>query len=304
MTVRSQRNKAAIKGGWMATAAILAAVVASTAVAQTSRLSLSERVARLEQQADGGNSGGSVDLLNRITQLQGEVQSLRNQVEQQNHEIELLKQQLRDQYVALDTRLNRLEGGATAAPSTGSASTIQELPPDPRVPNASSQLQMEEPEVAQPPQEASTAMPLTDSTPASTDTVAAPQADEQSVYDAAFESLKNGQYAESARRFQAFLHDYPDGQLAPNAQYWLGESYYVTQNYQVALDAFRDLLRRFPNSAKAPDALLKVGYCHYELRQWQDAESVLSQVIEQYPDTTVARLAQGRLRALRLENRQ
>jgi TolA-binding protein len=77
----------------------------------------------------------------------------------------------------------------------------------------------------------------------------------------------------------------------------------VTQNYQIALEAFQRLLSRFPSSNKAPDALLKVGYCHYELRQWPQAESTLNQVVQQYPDTTVARLAQGRLRALRLENR-
>ena len=47
-----------------------------------------------------------------------------------------------------------------------------------------------------------------------------------------------------------------------------------------------------------------MGYCYYELRDWERAESVLQQVVQQYPDTTVARLAQGRLRALALENRQ
>ena len=52
-----------------------------------------------------------------------------------------------------------------------------------------------------------------------------------------------------------------------------------------------------------PDALLKVGYCHYELHNWDLAESTLNRVIQRYPDSTVARLAQGRLRALRLENR-
>jgi tol-pal system protein YbgF len=97
---------------------------------------------------------------------------------------------------------------------------------------------------------------------------------------------------------------FPDGDYAPNAQYWLGESYYVTQNYGIALDAFQALLRRFPNSSKAPDALLKLGYCQYELRQWDEAEATLNRVMQQYPDTTVARLAQGRLRAMRLESRR
>ena len=77
----------------------------------------------------------------------------------------------------------------------------------------------------------------------------------------------------------------------------------MTQNYPISLDTFGKLLAQFPNSQKAPDALLKVGYCQYEMKQWDQAESTLNQVVQKYPDTTVARLAQGRLRALKLEGR-
>jgi TolA-binding protein len=86
--------------------------------------------------------------------------------------------------------------------------------------------------------------------------------------------------------------------------YWLGESYYVTQNYRPALETFSDLMKRFPQSSKAPDSLLKIGYAHYELHEWPQAERALNDVIGRYPDTTVARLAQGRLRALRLEGQR
>ena len=50
--------------------------------------------------------------------------------------------------------------------------------------------------------------------------------------------------------------------------------------------------------------MLKVGYCQYEMKQWDQAEATLNQVVQKYPDTTVARLAQGRLRALKLEGRR
>ena len=125
------------KAGWLATVALVAIVAASPVLAQSSRLSLSERVARLEQQADGNNASDSkpVDLLNRISQLQTEVQTLRNQVEQQGHQIELLKQQNRDQYLAIDSRLTRLEGGVPAAAADGSPLREQDIQP---VPPASS----------------------------------------------------------------------------------------------------------------------------------------------------------------------
>ncbi|MBN8482045.1 MAG: tol-pal system protein YbgF, partial [Xanthomonadales bacterium] len=134
--------------------------------------------------------------------------------------------------------------------------------------------------------------------------VSSDPAAEKRAYDEAFMALKDGRYAESARRFQSFTSQYPDSDLAGNAYYWLGESYYVTQNYRVALETFDTLLARFPSNQKAPDALLKTGYCQYELKQWDAAERTLTDVTTRYPETTVARLAQGRLRALRLETRR
>ena len=130
---------------------------------------------------------------------------------------------------------------------------------------------------------------------------AAPAEDPKAAYDAAFGALKDGRYAEAARRFQTFIQQHPNDDLTPNAYYWLGESYYVTQNYPISQDTFRKLLAQYPNSQKAPDALLKVGYCQYEQKQWAQAETTLNQVVQQYPNTMVANLAQGRLRALKLE---
>lgn len=294
--------------------AVLATAVAFSVSAQSSRLSLAERVARLEQdQAQGNTSEQTLELLNRINQLQSEVQSLRGLVEQQGFEIESLKKRSRDQYLDLDSRIGRLEGNPLAPDPAavaeqgvtlpGNAAPLAEAP----TPNVTTPtpVRMEEPELRAPLDTPSQTSGLAgaEAGAAGAETMANP-ADERRMYESAFDALKEGRYAEAARRFQGFLNTYPNGEFAPNAHYWLGESYYVTQNYQIALDSFRTLLSQFPNSSKAPDALLKVGYCQYELRQWAEAEATLNQVVERYPDSTVSRLAQGRLRALRLENRQ
>lgn len=280
------------------------ATASSMAQAQQGRQSLSERVQRLEAQASNGQQ--NVELLNRITELQAEVQSLRGQLEEQSFKIQELEKRNRDQYVDLDSRIARIESGqaGTGQPLLDPAATPPMTGADPAAPG-SADIVMEAPDVRPPVDaglESSGAAGMLDA-PATGETIVDPAA-ERAAYESAFDSLKNGQYAEAARRFQSFLQQYPSGDYSPNAQYWLGESYYVTQNYQIALDAFQRLLSQFPSSNKAPDALLKVGYCHYELKQWTQAESTLNQVVQQYPDTTVSRLAQGRLRALRLENRQ
>jgi tol-pal system protein YbgF len=303
------RNILRAVGAAALVAAASSSVLVSSAHAQSGRLSLADRVARLEQQAQGGQS--TVDLLNRITELQAEVQTLRGLVEQQSFKIQELEKRNRDQYVDLDGRLARLESGQAGAgaplldpeatPPPANPDTVPAL--DGSVPPTDAgQPVFEEPELQAPIDAGTQTTPSAPTEPGVIESTANP-ADERALYESAFDSLKEGRYAEAARRFQTFLDQYPSGEYSPNAQYWLGESYYVTQNYQIALESFQRLLGQFPSSNKAPDALLKVGYCHYELKQWPQAESTLNQVVQQYPDTTVARLAQGRLRALRLENR-
>lgn len=298
--------------GCLATATLWVAV-AAPAAAQGSRLSLADRVARLEQQQSGGDQAqANIQLLNRISELQAEIASLRGMVEQQAFEIEALSKRNRDQYLDLDSRIGRIEGGVSASPNgtpagdagSASAAAVEEIALGGSTAPATTEF--EEPEVRAPVEGlvGTAALGGSDTAPAAIESVRGNPEDERRSYDAAFDELKEGRYAEAARRFNSFLQMYPDGDYAPNAQYWLGESYYVTQNYEIALEAFQTLLRRFPNSTKAPDGLLKLGYCQYELRQWNEAEATLNRVMQQYPDTTVARLAQGRLRAMRLEDRR
>ena len=125
-------------------------------------------------------------------------------------------------------------------------------------------------------------------------------ADESSSYTFAFDALKGGDYAESARRFRDFLGMFPSGQYAPNAMYWLGESYYVTQNYALASEQFQGLLDRYPRHDKAAGALLKLGLSQYGLKQYDAADASLRAVMQRYPGSDVARTADDRLRALEI----
>jgi tol-pal system protein YbgF len=281
------------------TAAFVAAVAFFSVIpapsAHAQRMSLAERVDRLEQQQN--TAQGSVDLVNRINDLQSQVQALQGQNEELKHQIDLLKQQNKDVQADFDSRIARLEGRAPAAGPNNSASTGTQL----------QDMQLGTPGPANAPPTRDAPPPARDVPPPAnvppSNAPPANPADEKAAYDQAFGALKDGRYAESARAFQSFISQYPTSELTPNAYYWLGESYYVTQNYPVSLDTFNKLLGQYPNSQKAPAALLKVGYCQYELRQWDSAEATLNQVVQKYPGTQEANLAQGRLRALRLERK-
>ncbi len=125
-----------------------------------------------------------------------------------------------------------------------------------------------------------------------------PSGSDRDNYQAAFELLKEQRYEPAVMAFQQFLVSYPDSQLADNAQYWLAESYYVTLQYDLALDEFEKVINNYATSRKVPDALLKVGYCNYELQRWNAARRALGKVQADYPDTTAARLAEQRLKRM------
>jgi tol-pal system protein YbgF len=265
------------------------ALLAVSGSAMAQRVSLADRVSALERQnaaATGQAGQANVELLNRLTQVQSEVQALRNQVEQLQKENAELRQSNKNRYQDLDGRLQRLEGGAPAgsssigatAPGPAPGGLVNRLPPGAAPPS---------PVLVGPAGPAGPVDP----------------AGERVAYDSAFASLRAGDYVTSARAFQAYLRDYPDGALAPNAWYWLGESYYVTQNYPIALQSFDTLLQRFPGATKAPDAMLKRGFALIELGQTGPGTAALERLVGEYPGSDAARLAASRLRTLQLQGR-
>jgi len=216
----------------------------------------------------------------------------------QTIQLENLSNRQRDQYLDLDQRITGMRGTSAgpvvtnrAATTAGTYNTSAEVGPV---------VRQDVPEVR----------PALD-TPSSVTGIATPDTQaremaespqsEKAAYDQAFQSLKDLKYAVAAEQFLTFVRQYPNSEYADNAQYWLGESYYVTRNYDIALEAFQGLLSNYPDSPKIADGLLKIGYTHYELKQWDQARAALVQVQEQYPDTTLARLAASRLRSMKLE---
>ncbi len=258
--------------------AVAALLVASPAFAQ--RASLGERVAALEAQA--ANNQGNVDLLNQVTALREELRALRGQVEELQQQNKVLETTVRNQYLDVDDRLNTLEGGTSRPAPDADAS--QAAAQSPQAPAAAPTPAVE------------------DKAPAvfGDAGLLANAADERSAYEAAFAVLRAGDYEGATGMFNEFLRLYPSGAYAPNATYWLGESYYAIQDYAGAQARFQALLDRWPTHDKAPGALLKVGLSQYGQRDLVAAEATLLRVAEQYPGTDAARTADDRLRSIRL----
>ncbi|KQZ71257.1 tol-pal system protein [Rhodanobacter sp. Root561] len=270
--------------------AIASAVLfAFPAFAQDSRLSLADRVARLEQQAQNKDQSGT-GMVNQMQQLQAQVQQLQGQVEELQHQLQTLDDKNKAQYTDLDARLGRLEsGGAGAAPGAGNPAAAAAAAGSPAA-GASANVP------------AAAAAGNAPAVAASAAVAAGDPAAAQAAYDVAFKAIRGGNYVEASREFRSFIQQFPNHPLVPNAWYWLGESYYATTNYPVALESFQQLLSQFPQSDKAPDALLKVGYSQLELKKSDEARATLTQVTTEYPGSKAASLAKERLQRLQLQS--
>jgi tol-pal system protein YbgF len=121
---------------------------------------------------------------------------------------------------------------------------------------------------------------------------------EQATYDLAMAALRAGNYDKAAAAFREVVTNYPTGDLASNAQFWIGESYYTKGDLENAVTAYRKVLADWPASRKAPDALVKLGFSLSDLKRTAEARNTLEDVIRKYPGTTAAQLAADRLKRL------
>ena len=225
---------------------------------------LDARITRIERIV-----ANQVEAAQHLDEVQGNVRQLRGRLEELEHGNEALAKQQRDLYADLDKRLAAAAGGAVAAGAAAGSATGE------------------------------TAAQGGAATPAAAAGAAAgnaPSSVEQAVYTQAFDALKAGSYSVAITGFKDFLGTYPASPLAENAQYWLGEAYYVNHDYEAAAGAFRAVLKKWPDSRKAPDALLKLGYTQYAQKQYSAARATLTEVTRKYPGSDSAKLAAERLR--------
>ncbi len=254
-----------------------------------------------------------VELAQHLDALQTDVRQLRGRVEELEYKQEGMRKQERDLYKDLDKRIAALGGGS--ANSQGSASSQDSFSRERSAssPGSSSDTGSGSSGGENSRSTAATgagaaagaagsgsgpganAGPASGSAAGDTSPASGGSSEEQAVYAQSFDALKAGSYSVAITGFKDFLANYPSSPLAENAQYWLGEAYYVTHDLDGAAAAFRNVVQKWPDSRKTPDALLKLGYTQLEQKKTAEGRTTLSQVVQKYPGTDAARLANEKL---------
>lgn len=242
----------------------------------------------------------------RLNQLEDQIRQLTGRLEELTHQINQVRQGQERAQRDTEFRLTELErGGRSAEPAQGEAPRAAAEPPrappePPRRPAAHSRRPHDRATAARPGPRDRAARPWHDDRPPSAapppptprppqeQTAAAPRAPQpeatlpagapQQQYDQAFALLARADYDGAERALKGFLRQHPNDNLAGNAQYWLGETYYVRQDYQNAAIAFGEGFQRYPKNAKSPDNLLKLGMSLAQLNRKPEACAALGRL--------------------------
>ena len=287
---------------WVAVMIVGLVMLGTVGEANAQSAQYEKRLQRLERLL---GSKSLLQMFQTVESLKQEVRTLRGKLEVQGNELKKLRREQKSQYQDVDKRLQEVaEAQASRVaqsadrPSTdqgpgqeNAAAGAAENEPGPTRGSASSAGGSDRMAAVSPGTQTGSdgASGLADSDALS----------EQRAYKEAFSLLKAGKYDDAIGAFNGFLANYGQGEFADNAQFWLGETYYVTQRYEPALSEFQKLLARYPNSKKRTHAMLKIGYVHDELGHTNEAREALTKLTEQYPNTTAAGLARKRLQRLR-----
>ncbi|MFA7292607.1 MAG: tol-pal system protein YbgF [Rhodocyclaceae bacterium] len=204
-------------------------------------------------------SRAQLDLSNQLEALKAEMSRLRGQVETLTYELETTKKRQQDFYIDLDGRLRKFEpGSGTETKAAGDSAAASAGPAGPN----------------------KTADP----------------AAEAREYEAALNLFKAGKYKDSAAAFDNFVKKHPESDLAPSAQYWLGNSHYGLRDCKKAIEAQKVVVARWGSHPKAPDAMLNISTCQQEQGDTKGAKQTLEMLASKYPGTPSGDAAAKRLK--------
>jgi tol-pal system protein YbgF len=250
--------------------------------------------------ADSGSSAVTAEI--RMDQLEAQMRTLTGTLEEQTYNIDQLKIRLDKLVSDVDLRLTALEhpdAGGSAAAASGAQANAAPAPSAAPPARAAGTDQPTPPAGAgaNPDAPASASGTLGTLSTGSGAQVASrmpakpgggplPSGSAQDQYNYAFGLLRQADYPGAEEALRAFVQRYPNDALAGNAQYWLGETFYVRKDYNNAAAAFAEGYRKYPQSGKGADSLLKLGLSLSNVGQKKEACLTLGQLNHDFPNAS------------------
>ncbi|MDX6750994.1 tol-pal system protein YbgF [Geminicoccaceae bacterium 1502E] len=210
----------------------------------------------------------------RVMQLEEELRRMRGRIEELEYEQRRLQGRYDQLLGDVDRRLSAVDGSRAAPAATPAQPGTQPPARATAAAPGSNSLGTLPGNAATPPQQQARVTPVEGA---------------QARYDQALTLLQTGNWQGAEQIFQSFLADYPEDRLAPNASYWLGETYYFSKDYQKAAATFARNYQAYGGEAtKAPDNLLKLGMSLNALGDKEKACQTYSELDKRHPGAPAA----------------
>jgi len=268
----------------------------------------------IAQAGPGGNNMAGFQL--RLDDIESQMRDMNGRMEELNYRVNQLNDRLDKFSSDLDFRLSNAAppgaaGGSPAAaapPPSGDAPITLTPPPqsagDPsRAPSVSGNLgtlPLGSSQSASVPPGGNPSSGQNNGMSVRSDQ-ALPEGTPDEQYKYAFALLTQSDYPGAERALTAFLAAHPNHALAGNAQYWLGETYYVRNDFNQAARAFAIGFQKYPKNAKGPDNLLKLGLSLGQLNKTKEACQSYGMLKSEFPKAPqeVIRRAEAERKRLR-----
>jgi tol-pal system protein YbgF len=108
-----------------------------------------------------------------------------------------------------------------------------------------------------------------------------------------------GRMADARAALQQVFDADPSGELADNALYWIGETYYAASDFANAMRVYERVTKEYPEQNKAPDAMFKIGLTFEKTGDLGMARKTFDEVIRRYPYSTAASSAKLELKRVK-----
>lgn len=119
------------------------------------------------------------------------------------------------------------------------------------------------------------------------------------LYLKGLDALKAGDVVTARELFTRFLDQNPKHELAANAHYWIGETYYSEKNYESAILSYQEVIKNYPGKEKVVAAMLKQAMAFNEIKDTKSAKFVLRKLIEGFPKSEEAKKSKAMLKVIK-----
>ena len=135
--------------------------------------------------------------------------------------------------------------------------------------------------------------------PAAVPTAAASSAAASTMYEAVYKAYSQGKEDTAMMGFIEYLKQYPQGEDAPSAQYYMGHLFDHASQYEDGVKAFQAVVDRYPDSSRASDAMYMIGVEYQKLKENAKAVAAYQAFVKQNPDHENTSKAKTRIAELR-----